>query len=184
MNRHERFMAKVNVHPGDMCWNWAGARSGSGYGQFWDGERNIPAHWFLLESRPSKGKEACHKCDNKLCVRPSHIFIGSHSDNERDKVAKGRHNTAPGCRAMLKVRKINRGVNNHECKLSEEQAMTAKACPRTRGSASRLAEAFGVSLTVISDIRAGKRWTHLPEPDSTAAQRCEAFLRTLNLWQS
>jgi len=160
MNRHERFMAKVNVHPGDMCWNWAGARSGSGYGQFWNGERNIPAHWFLLESRPPKGKEACHKCDNKLCVRPSHIFIGSRSDNERDKVSKGRHNTAPGCRAMLKVRE-QRGQNNHECKLTEAQAMEAKNCPRKRGAATALAKRLGVSLTVVCDIRDGKRWVHL-----------------------
>jgi hypothetical protein len=161
MNRHERFMAKVNVHPGDMCWNWAGARSGSGYGQFWDGERNIPAHWFLLESRPQKGKEACHKCDNKLCVRPSHIFIGSRSDNEQDKVSKGRHNTAAGCRAMLKVRR-QRGQNNHECKLTDAQAMEAKNCPRKRGAATAMAKRLGVSLTVVCDIRDGKRWTHLP----------------------
>lgn len=154
-------MEKVNVHHGTACWNWAGARSGSGYGQFWNGERNIPAHWFLLESFPTKGFEACHKCDNKLCVRPSHIFIGTRSDNERDKVSKGRHNTAPGCRAMLKVRRVHRGVNNHECKLTEAQAMEAKNCPRTRGMATALAKRLGVSVGLVCDIRDGKRWTHL-----------------------
>jgi hypothetical protein len=161
MNRHERFIAKVNVHPGDACWNWAGSRTGSGYGQFWDGTRNIPAHWFLLETRPQQGEQACHRCDNKLCVRPSHIFIGTPTDNERDKVSKGRHNTAPGCRAMLRVRRVNRGQNNHESKLTEAQAIEAKNCPRTRGAATAMARRFGVSLTVICDIRDGKRWTHL-----------------------
>lgn len=161
-------MAKVNVHPGDMCWNWAGSRSGSGYGQFWNGERIIPAHWFLLDAAPTDGNEACHRCDNKLCVRPSHIFIGSHSDNERDKVSKGRHNTAPGCRAMLAVRKVHRGQNNHECKLTEDQARRAKECSRKYGEATKLAKEFGVSLTVICDIRAGKRWSHLsPVSDPT-----------------
>ena len=150
-------MAKVNVHPGDMCWNWAGARSGSGYGQFWDGERNIPAHWFLLENRPPKGKEACHKCDNKLCVRPSHIFIGSRSDNECDKVSKGRHNTAPGCRAMLRNRNQT-GSRNPASKLTEEQVKEIRFTQQQYGIGARLAKAYGVSQTVISGIRKGTRW--------------------------
>lgn len=101
----------------------------------------------------------------------------------KDMVAKGRHNTAPGCRAMLRVRRVHTGINNHECKLTEEKAMIAKACPKIRGAASRLAESFGVSLTVISDIRSGKRWAHLPEVDNAARQRAEAFLRTLGKWE-
>lgn len=161
MNIYERFMSKVNIHPGNMCWNWAGARSGSGYGQFWNGVRNIPAHYFLLSDPVPSGMQGCHHCDNKLCVRPSHIFIGTRSDNEQDKVSKGRHNTAPGCRAMLKVRKIHRGQNNHECKLTEAQAREAKACSRKRGVATALAKKLGVSLTVVCDIRDGKRWAHL-----------------------
>ena len=158
MNRHERFMAKVNLHPGDMCWNWAGSRSGSGYGQFWDGKRNIPAHWFLLEYRPTKGQEACHKCDNKLCVRPSHIFIGSRSDNERDKVSKGRHNTAPGCQAMLRNRNQT-GSRNPASKLTEEQVKEIRFTQQQHGIGAKLARAYGVSQTVISGIRKGTRWT-------------------------
>lgn len=183
MNIHERFMAKVNVHGGNHCWNWAGSKSGSGYGQFWDGKRNIPAHWFLLTKRPQHGQEACHHCDNKLCVRPSHIFIGSRSDNMKDCVSKGRLRPENGCRAMLKVRKVHIGVNNHECKLTQEQALIARACPTKRGAASALAKAFGVSLPVICDIRQGKRWSHLPKPDATSAQRAEAFLRTVGKWK-
>ena len=160
MNRHERFMAKVSIRANSGCWNWTGSKSGSGYGQFWNGKRNIPAHWFLLKAVPKNGFEACHRCDNKLCVRPSHIFIGTRSDNMKDMVEKGRHNTTPGCRAMLKVRR-QRGVNNHECKLTEAQAIEAKNCPRTRGDATKLAKRLGVSLTVVCDIRDGKRWTHL-----------------------
>jgi hypothetical protein len=101
----------------------------------------------------------------------------------KDMVSKNRHNTSPGCHAMLRVRKVHKGVNNHECKLTEEQAMIAKSCPKLRGAATRLAESFGVSLTVISDIRAGKRWAHLPPVDATARQRAEAFLRTLGKWE-
>lgn len=154
-------MAKVNVHSGRSCWNWAGSRSGSGYGQFWDGARSIPAHWFLLTKRPGRGKEACHRCDNKLCVRPSHIFIGTRSDNMRDCVSKGRLRPTNGCLAMLKIRNVHKGVNNHQSKLTEEEATEAKNCPRKRGYATAMAKRLGVSLTVICDIRDGKRWTHL-----------------------
>jgi len=183
-SERERFFEKV--HTGSGCWEWQGSLAPNGYGQFFRPEGSRQAHriaWEYENGPIENGLHVCHTCDNRKCVRPSHLFLGTRSDNMKDMVAKQRHNTSPGCRAMLKVRKVNRGVNNHECKLTEEQAMIAKACPQTRGSASRLAEAFGVSLTVISDIRAGKRWTHLPEPDSTAAQRAEAFLKTLSLWK-
>lgn len=165
MSRTERFLAKVVSRPENGCWIWKGSKSGSGYGQFWNGKRSIPAHWFLLETLKleqlqKKGMEACHTCDNKLCVRPSHIFIGSRSDNMKDMVFKKRHNTVPGCLAMLKVRR-KRGQNNHQCKLTDEQAMEAKNCPRKRGEATVLAKKLGVSLTVVCDIRDGKRWTHL-----------------------
>lgn len=182
MNRHERFMAKVNMHPGDMCWNWAGARGGSGYGQFWDGERNIPAHWFLLESRPPKGKEACHKCDNKLCVRPSHIFIGSRSDNMKDMVSKGRHNTAPSCRAMLRVRRVKNGQSNHEAILSDADAATIKAIKPRYGRGVLVAKHFKVSPTVVSGIWSGKRWAQIV-PDVAAAERAKAFLLAVGKWQ-
>lgn len=173
-DRLRRFMAKVVKT--ESCWEWKGATNGRGYGQFWDGSRNIPAHWFLLERRPdtSKGEEGCHHCDNRKCVRPDHIFVGTRSDNMLDCSRKGR------LRHCLAVNRHNRkvwhrGVNNHACKLTEEQAMAALNCPRTRGSATRMAKDFGVSLTVICDIRDGKRWTHI-------SQRCEAFGKVKGLW--
>lgn len=171
MTRLERFMEKVtkqtvvwSPHVSTPCWVWEGATAGSGYGQFWNGERTMPAHLFLIlidGRKLNRGQEGCHACDNKLCVRPSHIFIGTRSDNERDKVSKGRHNTAPGCRAMLQIRKVNRGQNNHACKLTEAQALEAKACSHKYGAATALAKRLGVSVTVVCDIRDGKRWTHL-----------------------
>jgi hypothetical protein len=101
----------------------------------------------------------------------------------KDMVNKSRHNTKPGCLAMLKVRKLQKGQNNHECKLTEEQAIIAKGCPSKKGTASILAREFQVSLTVICDIRKGKRWSHLEVSEFDARQRAEAFLRTLGKWE-
>lgn len=138
----------------DTCWNWTGSQSGSGYGQFWNGERNIPAHHFLLAMKPQNEQQACHKCDNKLCVNPDHIFIGSRSDNEQDKIAKGRHNTAPGAYAMLAVRNQH-GNRNPQSKLTDEQVAEIKTTPRVRGSGRQLAAKFSVTEACINAIRQG-----------------------------
>lgn len=85
-----RFMKKVHKEP-NGCWRWIGAKYGNGYGQFWNGKRQSSAHHFLLPEPIPAGKEACHKCDFKLCVNPDHIFVGTHSDNMKDSAGKGRH---------------------------------------------------------------------------------------------
>lgn len=157
MTRRERFMSKVDVHTGTGCWIWTGGRGGSGYGSFWDGTRHIQAHWFLLEAHPGAGYEACHRCDNKLCVRPSHIFIGTRSDNVRDCVKKGRHNPMPGYRAMLLVRDYS-GTKNHQSKLTDDQVAEIKAAPRAFGIQVALARKFNVSQSCISRIRLGQTW--------------------------
>lgn len=160
-------MEKVNKGKDDLtcCWLWTGSTSGSGYGQFWNGIRNIPAHWFLLGSAVPTGKEACHRCDTKLCVRPSHIFIGTRSDNMQDMLRKGRNNSEAarrGCRSMLNVRKLHYGESNHASKLTAAQVLKILAAPRGYGTGVVLARRYGVSATVISGIRKGSRWENCP----------------------
>lgn len=183
-----RFMQKVqkqtavtSPHVATPCWLWTGSKSGSGYGQFWNGKRTIPAHWFLVCDFMPSGKEACHRCDTKLCVNPDHIFIGSRQDNEQDKVSKGRHNTTPGCRAMLRIRSLKTGSQNHEAKLLESEVQVIKAIKPAYGLGRILAKRFGVSETVISGIWKGKRWPQV-QPDELARQRAEAFLKCLGKW--
>jgi hypothetical protein len=79
-----------NVNKTDSCWLWIGYGKGDGYGQFWTWGREMPAHWFLLPAYPWRGIEACHKCDNPLCVNPKHIFLGTRSENVQDSIRKGR----------------------------------------------------------------------------------------------
>jgi hypothetical protein len=158
---HERFMCKVNQLPGDGCWEWTACRNSKGYGQFWDGTRVLLAHWFLLDAYPPKGLDACHKCDNRVCVRPNHIFIGTRSDNMMDCSVKGRMSKTAHL-AMQGKRKVwHKGEANVIHKLTHEQAVEAKNCPRKRGVATAMAKRFGVSVTVICGIRDGQRWRHL-----------------------
>lgn len=179
----KRFFAKVKVCPnGSACWEWQGHVASNGYGRFWDGDRVIQAHWFLMPTRPSKGQEACHSCDNKLCVNPDHLSVGTRIDNMKDMVSKKRHNTRPGCLAMLKVRRIKAGEDNHQAVLSDADAALIKSIKPARGRGVAVAKHFGVSASVVSGIWKGKRWARLV-PDATAAQRAAAFLRTLGQWE-
>ena len=90
---HQRFLERV----GDKsdCWVWTGGVNTGGYGMFWTGNRNTLSHRYAYEKyvgKIPKGMLACHRCDNRRCVNPKHIFIGTHQDNTIDAFQKGRGN--------------------------------------------------------------------------------------------
>lgn len=108
----ERFWDLLIPEPNSGCWLWCGARYGNGYGYFKFGKGGIPAHrfaWRLYNGEIPAGLLVCHRCDNRVCVNPEHLFVGSHSDNLNDMHAKGRNNTPRGerhIRAKLTERDV------------------------------------------------------------------------------
>lgn len=146
------------------CWEWTACLNNRGYGQFWNGKKNILAHHFLLPSAVPAGLDACHKCDNTQCVRPSHIFIGTRSDNMKDCVSKGRYTPTwmNGGFSSMKAKQPNlKGPENPSHKLTEDQAIEVLNCPTTKGAATRLAKKLGVTVSIVTGIRNGLRWKHL-----------------------
>lgn len=89
----ERFWPKVDM-TGDGCWEWQASRfRRPPYGQFQYEGRPHVAHriaWILSNGPIPEGKKVLHSCDNPPCCRPSHLFIGTDSDNMKDMISKGR----------------------------------------------------------------------------------------------
>lgn len=110
MPRHKapeiRFWNRVDklgpIHPvlKTRCWIWFGGKYANGYGFFKPSCKiAIRAHrysWIFHHGPIVDDLLVCHACDNPSCVNPSHLFLGTHSDNKIDSCKKGRHTGNPG----------------------------------------------------------------------------------------
>ena len=145
----ERFWAKVDKS-GD-CWIWTGNRhkaKGRDYGMINTRDGSKLAHRVSYELHYGPippGMEVCHRCDNPPCVNPAHLFLGTHSDNMRDCVNKQRKNAVRGSKHKLS-------------KLTDAQVEQIRQSPL---ASAELARQFGVSDTLVCNIRKGKAWKHV-----------------------
>jgi hypothetical protein len=150
----ERFWPKVDVRGRNDCWNWTARRDGDGYGRILVDGTHRPASraaWLLTHGDPGKAL-VCHRCDNPACVNPAHLFLGSHADNMRDMVAKGRQGARGRAR---KAHLLSR--------LTEDQARRVKFGGEP---AKAVSHELGIARTTVSSIRNGYTWAWLqPETD-------------------
>lgn len=94
----KRFWPKVAVVEADKCWLWLGKKDHNGYGTFrvgsrTNGHKRRLAHrvaWELTNGPAPEGRLILHTCDVRDCVNPNHLYVGTHQDNMRDVVARGR----------------------------------------------------------------------------------------------
>jgi len=98
---HKRFFLKVEIGKPNDCWPFVAGKLKSGYGQLHVGKKNIRAHrfaWSMANGDLADDLVVCHKCDNKECCNPNHLFVGTQKDNMADysqKVQSGRAKRKP-----------------------------------------------------------------------------------------
>lgn len=137
----KRFWARVLILSDEDCWEWQGALC-DGYGKVMvrkegkkrpDGTHRVA--WELSYGLIPVGLCVCHKCDNRKCVNPLHLFLGTHADNAADKVRKGR---------------CPRGDAHPSTKLTARDRL---AVLESAMLGITLADEYGVSPSTISKIR-------------------------------
>lgn len=102
--------------------------------------------WVLNRGTIPKGLYVCHKCDNRPCVEPRHLFLGTATDNMQDCISKGR-------RPLLRI--AVPGERNGSAKLTERQVLEIR---KSRLQGKDLATKYRVSRALISCIVNNKRW--------------------------
>lgn len=143
----DRFLAKVDRR--GSCWEWLGCRNRLGYGQFlFGGESKAHRVAFRLFVGPiTGGLYVLHRCDNRACVNPEHLFLGTQADNVHDMVSKGRH-----------VVHRSFGEANPMAKLTREQVAAIRSAVDAGVTQRSLCQPYGVSPMTISRIVRRQAW--------------------------
>ena len=129
-----------------ICWS---SHTRAGYAILRVGDRLQYAHRLSYESHHGQIPDellVCHRCDNRACVNPDHLFLGTNADNTTDKVMKRRH-------------KYGEGISN--AKIAAADVIEIR---RSTDSLSTLSRRYGLAISTLSQIKNGHRWRHIHEP--------------------
>jgi hypothetical protein len=146
----QRFWAHVDKGNNDGCWEWTAARDKKGYGVFSiPGRKQVFAHRYSYELAYGSVPPdilVLHHCDNPGCVRPTHLFMGTHADNMTDMVNKGR--------SLF-------GERHPGAILTEQDVVQIRQLHSTRLPLKTIANQFQVTPATVAGVVYRKSWRHL-----------------------
>jgi HNH endonuclease len=140
-----RFWEKVSKSDG--CWEWRGYVARNGYGRIGVGRDACDTHrvaWELSNGPIPEGLWVLHRCDNRRCVRPDHLFLGDNAANVQDMFSKRRRRQD--------------GEHNTGAKLNWAIVVDIREWAAVGVSANRIAKAFGLDSRHVSRIVKGEAW--------------------------
>jgi len=164
-NTETDFWSKVKKTK--SCWNWTGFIDRGGYGRFcmYVGRREFVASrisWALHKGPITDGSCVLHKCDNRRCVNPEHLYLGTYADNAHDRKVRKRHwkdRDPEGFKRHIKKHRYvdgTPGEKNSQAKLTWE--LVAEIRARHTEVRRKLASEYGVCAQTICDILNNKKW--------------------------
>jgi len=156
----ERFWSKVDKagptpqHAPQLgpCWQWIASVDTTGYGQISDDSRRLrKANRVAWEFTcgPTRGLHVLHRCDNRRCVRPDHLFLGTDADNAKDRDAKNRGGN-------------RRGTRNGRAVLTDDDVIDIRTIAAMGAQGSDIADAYGLARSQVYRILHREQWAHLP----------------------
>jgi hypothetical protein len=143
----KRFWAKVVKSEG--CWNWRGSTDSKGRANInTNGRPKYAAivSWEMINGTVPNGLVVCHKCDNKLCVRPDHLWVGTQRENMQDMIDKGR----------MKLPPRTRGEKHPTAKVTWDIVREIRA--NTTDTQATMAVRYGLCVSAVGHIKSGRNW--------------------------
>ncbi len=149
-NRREKFFRSRYEIKENGCWEWIGNIDRDGYGRYGVKTKAYRYSYERFKGSIPEGMCVCHNCpggDNKKCVNPDHLWLGTHEQNIHDKEKKG---------------KQNKGEIHGRVKLTEKDVIDIRRRFKNGELGTELAKEYGVTSGLIYHIKNFKIWRHIP----------------------
>ena len=146
----DRIERNIYRDPNSGCWIWTSCVDAYGYGYLHNrsgvGSKNMKAHRASYETFVDTipdGKYVCHYCDVRACVNPSHLWLGTHEENQKDRIRKNRS---------------AKGADFHRSHLTEKIVNEIRAAS---GTFKEIGERFGICAQTAHAIVRRHIWKHI-----------------------